>query len=225
MKLITEETWDVKNEILVEEATGRKTCFLEGVFMQSGIENRNGRIYPKVVLESQLNAYTEKFIAGNRAYGEFGHPNTPKVNEERLSHIITEMRYANENDVWGKAKVLRSQPLGAMVYGLVAEEGTQLGMSTRGLGSLKRSKRVDIVQNDFLMTAVDVVLDPSAPDAFVNGIMESKEWIIEDGVLVEREVESIQAQVDDAARSTRRTDEEVIKIFEAILQNKGYLNS
>jgi len=212
MKLIT-ELYDTK--LIVEENEGTKNYFIEGVFMQSGVKNRNGRIYPKPILEGQLVKYNDTFIQGGRALGELGHPDSPTVNLERASHNIVEMRYINETDVHGKAKLLDT-PYGKIAKTFV-DEGIVLGVSTRGLGSLKESEGAQVVQSDFYLAAVDIVADPSAPEAFVNGIMENKEWIYESGLLVERQVEQIQNAMDSAA-AKGRTEEEVLNIFEKILQ-------
>tara|TARA_R100001377_G_C3187749_1_gene109260 strand:+ start:142 stop:786 length:645 start_codon:yes stop_codon:yes gene_type:complete len=184
MKLITEMNDDVR--LLIEaNSEGKKNYFIEGVFMQAETKNRNGRIYPMNVLEPKVNEYTENFISKNRALGELNHPKGPTVNLDRVSHIIKEMKTDGHN-FNGKAKIMDT-PMGNIVKNLM-DEGARLGVSTRGMGSLKQQNGVNMVQPDFMLAAVDIVADPSAPDAFVDGIMEGKEWIWENGLLKEQEI-------------------------------------
>jgi|TARA_R110000751_G_scaffold205315_1_gene309558 hypothetical protein len=184
MKLITEMNDDVR--LLIEaNSEGKKNYFIEGVFMQAETKNRNGRIYPMHVLEPKVNEYTENFISKNRALGELNHPKGPTVNLDRVSHIIKEMKTDGHN-FNGKAKIMDT-PMGNIVKNLM-DEGARLGVSTRGMGSLKQQNGVNMVQPDFMLAAVDIVADPSAPDAFVDGIMEGKEWIWENGLLKEQEI-------------------------------------
>ena len=174
MKLITELVEDVQ---LFSEAkeSGGKDYFIEGIFLQADIKNRNGRMYPVNVLENEVKRYTEEVIKKNRAFGELGHPSGPSINLDRVSHIITELRRDGSNFI-GKAKISKT-PMGEIARGIM-ESGGQLGVSSRAMGSLKEEKGVMVVQNDLrLSTAADIVADPSAPDAFVNGIMEGVEWI------------------------------------------------
>lgn len=174
MKLITELVEDVK---LISEAkeTGGKDYYIEGVFLQADIKNRNGRVYPIEVLENEVSRYSREVIAKNRAFGELGHPSGPSINLERVSHIITEL-YRDGKNFIGKAKLSKT-PMGEIARGIM-ESGGQLGVSSRALGSLKEEKGVMVVQKDLkLSTAADIVADPSAPDAFVNGIMEGVDWI------------------------------------------------
>lgn len=174
MKLITELVEDVQ---LVSEAkeTGGKDYFIEGIFLQANIKNRNGRMYPVNVLEKEVKRYNEEVIGKNRAFGELGHPSGPSINLDRVSHIITEL-YRDGDNFMGKAKISKT-PMGEIARGIM-ESGGQLGVSSRAMGSLKEEKGVMVVQNDLrLSTAADIVADPSAPDAFVNGIMEGVEWI------------------------------------------------
>jgi hypothetical protein len=174
MKLITELVEEVQ---LVTEAkeNGGKSYYIEGVFLQAEIKNRNGRVYPVEVLQTEVNRYVTEVVKKNRAYGELGHPSGPSINLDRVSHIITELR-RDGNDFYGKAKIANT-PMGEIARGIM-ESGGQLGVSSRAMGSLKEQKGVMVVQSDLrLSTAADIVADPSAPDAFVNGIMEGVEWL------------------------------------------------
>lgn len=174
MKLITELVEDVQ---LISEAkeTGGKDYYIEGIFLQADIKNRNGRMYPVEVLENEVQRYTKEVISKNRAFGELGHPSGPSINLDRVSHIITELRREGK-DFYGKAR-LTETPMGKIARGIM-ESGGQLGVSSRAMGSLKEEKGVMVVQSDLrLSTAADIVADPSAPDAFVNGIMEGVEWL------------------------------------------------
>lgn len=175
MKLIKEHTEEVK--LIVEESKGtkEKSYFIEGVFLQSNLKNRNGRMYPKEVMQKEVDRYTKEYINKNRAFGELGHPDSPTINLDRVSHMIKELRLEGDNYI-GKAKIMDT-PYGKIVKNLI-DEGAQLGVSSRGLGSLVQKNGVQLVQDDFMLaTAADIVADPSAPDAFVEGIMEGKEWI------------------------------------------------
>lgn len=175
MKLITEKVEDVK--ILIEEVGGKKQHFIEGVFLQSEIKNRNGRKYPFAVLQRECARYMKEHVANKRAFGELGHPDTPTINLDRVSHMIVDLKEDGNNFV-GKAKILDT-PNGRIVKALM-DEGATLGVSSRGMGSLKTIEEgsVQLVQDDFyLSTAADIVADPSAPDAFVRGVMEGKEWV------------------------------------------------
>lgn len=174
MKLIKEHVEEVK--LVVEEKLGKgKEYFIEGVFLQSNLKNRNGRVYPKEIMAKEVNRYNEEYIKKNRAFGELGHPDSPSINLDRAAILIKSLR--QEGDNWiGKAKVMDT-PYGKIVKNFI-DEGAQLGVSSRGLGSLKAINGTNMVQDDFMLaTAADVVADPSAPDAFVNGIMENAEWI------------------------------------------------
>lgn len=174
MKLIKEHVEEVK--LVVEEKLGKgKEYFIEGVFLQSNLKNRNGRVYPKEIMAKEVNRYNEEYIKKNRAFGELGHPDSPSINLDRAAILIKSLR--QEGDNWiGKAKVMDT-PYGKIVKNFI-DEGAQLGVSSRGLGSLKAINGTNTVQDDFMLaTAADVVADPSAPDAFVNGIMENAEWI------------------------------------------------
>ena len=182
MKLITEQIDDV--EVIVENRNGKKSMFIEGIFLQGDIKNRNGRMYPMETLRREVTRYNEAFVESGRAVGELGHPEGPTVNLDRVSHKIVSLRESGSNYV-GKAKIL-STPMGKIAQNLI-DEGVKLGVSSRGLGTLATNNEgVKIVSDDFtLATAADIVADPSAPDAFVQGIMEGKDWVWDGGVLLE----------------------------------------
>jgi hypothetical protein len=215
MKLITEvnDNLTVLREEVVDESgekTGKKNYFIEGIFLQGGIKNKNGRVYPEAVLDKQVKEYTKNYVESNRALGELGHPDGPTINLDRVSHQITELTKDGSN-YRGKAKILDT-PNGRIVKNLI-DEGIQIGVSSRGLGSLKKNNRgINEVQDDFhLVTAGDIVADPSAPDAFVQGIMEGKEWIMEHGILREIDpyefIKEQQEKVDQIARQTKHDKE------------------
>lgn len=206
MKLITETVQDIN--VLTEEKNGQKNYFIEGVFMQAETKNRNGRVYPVAVLEKELGRYTTDYVKQNRAMGELGHPEGPTVNLERVSHIIKDLRLEG-NDIYGKAKILDT-PYGKIVKNLM-DEGAKLGVSSRGMGSLKEEDGVNVVQEDFMLAAVDVVADPSAPNAFVNGIMEGREWIWDGGVLKPVEVENYKKIIEKT--SSRNLEEQAMELF------------
>jgi len=202
MKLICEVNEEINyiTETL-DEASGKKNLYIEGVFMQGDIKNRNGRMYPADVLEKEVKRYNEQYIEKNRAYGELGHPQGPTINLERVSHMITKLERDGSNFV-GKAKIMTETPYGKIVESLI-KDGGQVGVSSRGMGSVKPSRDgTGVVQSDFyLATAADIVADPSAPDAFVNGIMEGKEWVWENGVIREATVADYEKQIKTASRS------------------------
>ena len=199
MKLIREEIQDAN--FLVEEKGDKKNYFIEGVFMQSDLKNRNGRVYPKSVMETEVKRYTKENIDRKRAFGELGHPDGPTINLERVSHMITELSMDGSN-VMGKAKIMDT-PYGKIVKNLM-DEGATLGVSSRGMGSLKAGdKGAQEVQGDFyLATAADIVADPSAPDAFVSGIMENKEWIWDNGIIKEVNIERYKKEIANAKLSS-----------------------
>ena len=201
MKLISEEAIDV-NFVTEEDENKKKNYFIEGIFMQSEMKNRNGRVYPKAILQKEVKRYTDKFINTKRAFGELGHPDGPTVNLERVSHMITELVEDGANFV-GRAKIMDT-PYGKIVKNLI-DEGAKLGVSSRGMGSLKPVQDgLQEVQSDFyLATAADIVADPSAPDAFVSGIMEGREWIWDNGLLKEREIVEYQKRVERATEISR----------------------
>jgi hypothetical protein len=175
MKLIKEHTEEVKLIVEAAKGTGNKEYFIEGVFLQADLKNRNGRVYQKPILEKEVARYTKEYIDKNRAFGELGHPDSPSINLDRVSHMIKSLKLEGNNFI-GRAKIMDT-PYGKIVKSLI-DEGAQLGVSSRGLGSLVEKGGVNLVQDDFMLaTAADIVADPSAPDAFVEGIMEGKEWI------------------------------------------------
>ena len=195
MKLIREEIESVK---VITEATksGKKNLYIEGVFLQGNIKNRNGRMYPMETLQKEVGRYIKEHVDTGRALGELGHPDGPTVNLDRVSHKITSLKESGSNFI-GKAKILESTPMGSIAKSLLSE-GVKLGVSSRGIGSLKPTKEgFNVVGEDFMLaTAADIVADPSAPDAFVDGIMEGKEWIWEGTVLRERKAEEIKNKID-----------------------------
>ena len=194
MKLISEEIQNA--EYLVEETNGKKNYKIKGVFLQSDIKNRNGRIYENDILTKEVNRYTEEFIDKKRAFGELGHPDGPVVNLERVSHMITSLKSEGKNFI-GEAKIMDT-PYGKIVKGLI-DEGAQLGVSSRGMGSLVQKNGSNYVGKDFyLATAADIVADPSAPDAFVEGIMENKEWIWDNGEIKAKDIEEYKRYIEKA---------------------------
>ena len=216
MKLITEINEDLKVFELEEEG-GKKSLFIEGIFLQSEIKNRNGRVYPKELLEREVERYTSKYIKEKRAFGELGHPEGPTINLDRVSHMVTELS-SDGNDWKGKAKVLKETPYGKIVQGILGE-GARLGVSSRGMGSIEELQDgTKLVKDDFyLATAADIVADPSAPGAFVQGIMEGKEWVWDNGLLQEQQIEEMQSKIE---ASSKRDREEV-----SILAFKEFMNS
>jgi hypothetical protein len=201
MKLISEEAIDV-DFVTEEDENKKKNYFIEGIFMQSEMKNRNGRVYPKAILQKEVKRYTDKFINTKRAFGELGHPDGPTVNLERVSHMITELVEDGANFV-GRAKIMDT-PYGKIVKNLI-DEGAKLGVSSRGMGSLKPVQDgLQEVQSDFyLATAADIVADPSAPDAFVSGIMEGKEWVWDNGLIKEKEIVEYQKQIERSTEISR----------------------
>ena len=198
MKLITETIEDI--EVLTESTSnGGKSYKIKGVFMQADIKNRNGRVYPVQTLANEVARYTKEFINKKRAFGELGHPDGPTVNLERVSHMITSLKPEGKNFI-GEAKVMDT-PYGKIVKNLI-DEGAQLGVSSRGMGSIQQSQGRNVVGKDFyLATAADIVADPSAPDAFVEGIMENKEWVWDNGILKSIEVEQYKEEIEKTKRS------------------------
>ena len=207
MKLITETIEDV--QILTEEKNGKKDYKIKGVFMQADIKNRNGRIYPVETLAKEVRRYTKEFIEKKRAFGELGHPDGPTVNLERVSHMITSLKPEGKNFI-GEAKIMDT-PYGKIVKNLI-DEGAVLGVSSRGMGSIQQQGGRNLVGKDFyLATAADIVADPSAPDAFVEGIMEGKEWVWDNGVLKSVTVEQYKSEIEKAKR--QELAEKKSKIF------------
>ena len=211
MKLISEEIQNA--EYLVEDNGGKKSYKIRGIFLQSDLKNRNGRVYPKQVLEQEVSRYNREFINKKRAFGELGHPDGHTVNLERVSHMITSLTPDGKNFV-GEAKIMDT-PYGKIVKGLI-DEGAQLGVSSRGMGSIIQRNGANYVKDDFyLATAADIVADPSAPDAFVEGIMEAKEWVWDNGKLVEKDIEAWKRQIRETKQ--RKLDEVKLKVFESFL--------
>ena len=206
MKLITETTLGVR--LLTEEKDGKKNYFIEGVLMQSETKNLNGRVYPGAVMSKEVGRYNKEYVEQNRAMGELGHPEGPTVNLERVSHIIKDLRLEG-NDVYGRAKILDT-PYGKIVKNLM-DEGAKLGVSSRGMGSLKEQDGVNVVQEDFMLASVDVVADPSAPNAFVNGIMEGKEWIWDNGIIKPVQIENYKKIIEKT--SSRNLEEQAVRLF------------
>tara|TARA_R100001509_G_C4863507_1_gene214246 strand:- start:634 stop:1281 length:648 start_codon:yes stop_codon:yes gene_type:complete len=208
MKLITEVNEQIK--VLTEEDKGgKKHYFIEGIFMQAEQKNRNGRMYPKEILQKESERYSKEYVDKNRAYGELGHPEGPTINLERVSHMIKELKEDGNNFI-GKAKIMDT-PYGNIVKNLMSE-GATLGVSTRGMGSLEERNGVKVVKDDFyLATAADIVADPSAPDAFVKGVMESKEWVWDNGIIKEVEVAQMKEQIEKTPK--KLLPEEKVRIF------------
>ena len=213
MRLICEHLEDV--EFICEDSKTGKNYYIEGIFMQANVKNRNGRLYPKEILRKEAKRYTQNYIKQNRAFGELGHPEGPTVNLERVSHMITELK-EDGNDFRGRAKILDT-PYGKIVKNLI-DEGARLGVSSRGMGSLKpMGRNCSQVQDDFyLATAADIVADPSAPAAFVNGIMEGKEWIWDNGILGEHQIARIEKQVKLSRKNLEKTQ---IDAFEGFMSS------
>jgi len=212
MKLI-KEVFETVN-YLAEEKDGKKSLFIEGPFLQAEVVNRNGRKYLKEIMEKEVGRYVNQYVNKNRAFGELGHPDTPTINLDRVSHITTELRQEGNNWI-GKAKILDT-PMGTIVKNLI-EGGAQIGVSSRGMGSLKSVNGVNVVQDDFhLATAADIVADPSAPDAFVQGIMEGKEWMLVDGKWTEMHFDQARQMIRQA--SQKDIDTVSLQIFENFLK-------
>ena len=212
MKLISEEIQDA--QYLVEETNGKKNYKIKGVFLQSDIKNRNGRIYENDILTKEVDRYSKEFIDKKRAFGELGHPDGPVVNLERVSHMITSLKPEGKNFI-GEAKIMDT-PYGKIVKGLI-DEGAQLGVSSRGMGSLVTKNGANYVGKDFyLATAADIVADPSAPDAFVEGIMENKEWVWDNGVIKAQDIEEYKEHIQEAKRL--KLAEAKVKVFKNFIE-------
>jgi hypothetical protein len=211
MKLITEVTEDI--QYISEEKNGKRNLYIEGVFLQSNLTNRNNRSYPKEIMRKEVDRYRTEQIDKKRAMGELGHPDGPTLNLDRVSHMITSLKESGDNWI-GKAKILDT-PMGNIVKNLM-DEGAQLGVSSRGLGSIKEKNGINEVQDDFILsTAADIVADPSAPDAFVRGIMENKEWMMVNGIWTEKEMDIAQATIRKA--SSRELEEQKLQVFSSFL--------
>ena len=215
MKLIREEIEQV--EFIVENRGGKKSLYIEGVFLQGNIKNRNGRMYPMETLRKEVSRYNENHIQSGRALGELGHPDGPTVNLDRVSHKIVSLKESGSNYV-GKAKILNT-PMGKIASSLL-DEGVKLGVSSRGVGSLKQTREgYSVVGEDFMLaTAADIVADPSAPDAFVSGIMEGKEWVWDGGILREKFAEKTYRQINTLV-DQKKLDENKLNLFNDFLSN------
>ena len=215
MKLIREEIESV--EFLVENRNGKKSMYIEGVFLQGNIQNRNGRMYPMETLRKEVGRYNENHIQSGRALGELGNPEGPTVNLDRVSHKIVSLKESGQNFV-GKAKILGT-PMGKIASSLI-EEGVKLGVSSRGIGSLKPTREgVNVVGDDFMLsTAADIVADPSAPDAFVEGIMEGKDWVWDGGILREKFAEKTYKTINTLV-DQKQLDEKKLNLFNDFLSN------
>ena len=214
MKLITEKIEDAKI-VITEGKNGKRNTFIEGVFLQADITNRNGRMYPMSIMEREVAKYNENYVGTGRALGELGHPDGPSINLDRASHLITSLKREGNNFV-GKARLLET-PMGKIAKQLL-DEGVKLGVSSRGLGSIREQNGVKVVGEDFMLaTAADIVADPSAPDAFVNGIMEGKDWVWANGSVAESEIDQIKKRIDYAAAS--QLTERKISAFSDFLKN------
>ena len=213
MKLITEQNNDI--EVLTEEKDGKKSTYIKGVFLQTEITNRNGRMYKFDTMNREVTKYNEEFVNRGRALGELGHPEGPTLNLDRVSHKIVEL-YPEGTNFIGKAKLMET-PMGKIAKSLL-DEGVRLGVSSRGMGSLKKESNCNVVQDDFMLaTAADIVADPSAPDAFVDGIMEGKEWIWDNGILKESAIAEIKKEIDQA--TLRNLQERKISAFDKFLRS------
>jgi hypothetical protein len=212
MKLIKELTESVN--YITEEKDGKKTLYIEGPFLVAETVNRNKRMYKEETMRKEVNRYAEEYVSKNRAFGELGHPDTPSINLDRVSHLIVGLR--QEGNAWiGKAKILET-PMGNIARNLI-EGGAQLGVSSRGMGSLKMENGINVVQGDFhLATAADIVADPSAPGAFVQGIMEGKEWVMVNGIWTEQQFEEARTEVRQASR--KEIESVSLKLFENLIK-------
>jgi hypothetical protein len=211
MKLISESIEDIEY-ITEDDADGKKNYRIRGVFLQAEVKNRNGRIYPMSVLEKEVSRYNKEYVNKNRAFGELGHPDGPTVNLERVSHMITKLHPDGKNFI-GEAKILDT-PYGKIVKNLI-NEGAKLGVSSRGMGSLEPRRGAQVVKDDFyLATAADIVADPSAPNAFVEGIMEGKEWIWRNGVVKEMDIAAYKKELDMKYEMAQAREEKNAEIFE-----------
>jgi hypothetical protein len=208
MKLICEVLEEVQL-VTEEKEDGKKDFFIEGIFMQADLQNRNGRIYPMAVMEKEVNRYVKEYVNTKRAFGELGHPEGPQINLDRVSHIITELKRDGSNIV-GRAKILET-PMGNIVRNIIQGDGA-VGVSSRGLGSLKERNGIMEVQDDFMLaTAADIVADPSAPNAFVTGIMEGVEWVWDNGILKQQQIEMYKQEIEKAAaKPNKRVLEEAM---------------
>ena len=211
MKLISETVEDI-NYLIEDDESGKKNYRIRGPFLQAEIKNRNGRIYPMNILEKEVGRYNKEYIQKNRAFGELGHPDGPTVNLERVSHMITNLTADGTNFI-GEAKIMDT-PYGKIVKNLI-DEGAKLGVSSRGMGSLVPSRGAQVVKDDFyLATAADIVADPSAPNAFVEGIMEGKEWVWDNGAVKEMDIDAYKRELDRKYKFAQAREEKAVEIFE-----------
>ena len=212
MKLITEYIQEDLSYFTEDSKTGEKNTFIEGIFMQTEAKNRNGRMYPKKIMEGAVNKYVEEQVSKGRAVGELNHPNGPTINLDKVSHRITDLKFEG-NDVVGKALVLNT-PMGKIVKGLM-EGGVQLGVSSRGMGSIENKNSMSVVKDDFHLATIDIVQDPSAHNAFVNGIMEGVDWVWDNGILKAQQIENYETEI----RRTKAKDLEEMqsKMFQDFL--------
>jgi len=211
MKLISESIEDV-DYLIEDDDTGKKNYKIRGPFLQAEIKNRNGRIYPMGILEKEVGRYNKEYIQKNRAFGELGHPDGPTVNLERVSHMITKL-YPDGTNFIGEAKIMDT-PYGKIVKNLI-DEGAKLGVSSRGMGSLAPQRGAHVVKDDFyLATAADIVADPSAPNAFVEGIMEGKEWVWDNGAVKEMDIDAYKRDLDRQYKFAQAREEKAVEIFE-----------
>ena len=211
MKLISESIEDI-DYLIEDDDAGKKNYKIRGPFLQAEVKNRNGRIYPMHILEKEVGRYNKEYIQKNRAFGELGHPDGPTVNLERVSHMITNL-YAEGTNFLGEAKILDT-PYGKIVKNLI-DEGAKLGVSSRGMGSLVPMRGAQVVKDDFyLATAADIVADPSAPNAFVEGIMEGKEWVWDNGAVKEMDIDAYKRELDRKYKFAQAREDQAVKIFE-----------
>ena len=207
--------YDISPVIVEKNEKGEKEYFIEGIFMQAEVKNRNGRIYPKAIMAKEVKRYTKEFIDKNRAFGELGHPEGPTINLDKVSHMITAL-VEDKNNYVGRAKIL-STPNGQIVRSLI-DDGAKLGVSSRGLGSLEQKGDAQIVKGDFqLATAADIVADPSAPEAFVEGIMEGVEWFYENGILKARQIEQMKHELSSA--KLNKLEEIKLNLWKRFVEN------
>lgn len=212
MLLITEHNETNIQTIAEDAGNGKKNYYIRGVFMESEQVNKNGRVYPQSIMEREVGKYNDNYIKSSRSLGELGHPQGPSLNLDRVSHIIKEMKM-DGTVVYGKAKILDT-PFGNIVKNLI-DEGVRLGVSSRGMGSLKQVNGVNEVQDDFSLATVDIVADPSAPNAFVNGIMEGKEWVWNNGILEEKTISTYKKVIKKA--TSRELEEAKLEVFKDFL--------
>ena len=212
MKLITETVEDVET-IVESNQSGGKTYKLKGVMMESDTQNRNGRIYEGKILKKETQRYISEYVDKNRALGELNHPSGPTVNLDRVSHMVTKLNESGKQ-ILGEAKIIDT-PMGKIVKNLI-DAGAKLGVSSRGMGSLEKRNGVNYVKEDFTLAAIDIVADPSAPNAFVDGILEGKEWIWDNGLLVEKQISEYQKKLKKVSK--RKLEEEAIKLFSDFLR-------